>query len=232
MENLATAYEIHSLPAPVSSRGYLACSAAEATVLALAAAPALLALRAGASVATGALLFAALVVAWTIALHRLLLQLGEVRPGIYKPGAEGSPTTLWTVTAFLRLCNLPRTEQVPYVLRPLYLRLLGLRTEPGLVSISGHIEDPYLVQLGAAASVGADALLLPHIKLQHEVLVFAPIEVGRGAVIGARSVVLPGVKIGANAVVNACSMVPMYSRIGPGEVWGGIPARKLTPADA
>lgn len=45
------------------------------------------------------------------------------------------------------------------------------------------------------------------------------------AFIGARSLILPGVHIGTGAVVAAGSLV--NKDIPPGEVWGGVPARKI-----
>jgi acetyltransferase-like isoleucine patch superfamily enzyme len=38
---------------------------------------------------------------------------------------------------------------------------------------------------------------------------------------------MPGVEIGEEAIVAAGSIVPMNTKIGAGEVWAGIPARKI-----
>lgn len=47
----------------------------------------------------------------------------------------------------------------------------------------------------------------------------------RGACVGGNSVVLPGVTIGEEAVVGALSLVK--KDIPAGEVWGGVPARRI-----
>ena len=36
---------------------------------------------------------------------------------------------------------------------------------------------------------------------------------------------MPGVRVGERATIKAMSLVPTNTVIGPGEVWGGIPAR-------
>ncbi|MED4967020.1 acyltransferase [Heyndrickxia coagulans] len=50
-----------------------------------------------------------------------------------------------------------------------------------------------------------------------------PVNIGRGAFIGANSVILKGVTIGENAVIGAGSVVA--SSVPKGEVWAGNPAR-------
>jgi acetyltransferase-like isoleucine patch superfamily enzyme len=50
------------------------------------------------------------------------------------------------------------------------------------------------------------------------------------AVFGARSFIWPDVKIGHGAKIAAYSVVARGTVIPPGEVWGGIPARKLKGA--
>ncbi|HAZ61859.1 MAG TPA: transferase, partial [Gammaproteobacteria bacterium] len=56
-----------------------------------------------------------------------------------------------------------------------------------------------------------------------------PIEIGDRVTIGANAVVLAGVSIDDGALVAAGAVVPKGTRIGPGEVWGGVPARRLRP---
>ncbi len=51
------------------------------------------------------------------------------------------------------------------------------------------------------------------------------VELGNNVWVGALSVLLPGTKIGDNAVIAAGSVV--RGNVPAGELWGGIPARKL-----
>jgi acetyltransferase-like isoleucine patch superfamily enzyme len=53
----------------------------------------------------------------------------------------------------------------------------------------------------------------------------APIAIGRDVWLGCHVVVLPGVKIGDCAVVAAGAVAT--KSIPPGEIWGGVPARKI-----
>jgi acetyltransferase-like isoleucine patch superfamily enzyme len=41
---------------------------------------------------------------------------------------------------------------------------------------------------------------------------------------------MAGVQIGDNAIVSTGAVVTKNTRIGAGEIWGGIPARKLKSA--
>lgn len=56
------------------------------------------------------------------------------------------------------------------------------------------------------------------------------ISVGRSVVIGANVVVMPDVHIGDFALVAAGSVVTSGTRIGRGERWAGIPAKKVGEA--
>lgn len=49
----------------------------------------------------------------------------------------------------------------------------------------------------------------------------------KGCRIGANSVIMPDVEVGERAVVGAMSFVPFGTRIPAGEVWGGVPVRRL-----
>ncbi|HNQ34938.1 MAG TPA: DapH/DapD/GlmU-related protein [bacterium] len=54
---------------------------------------------------------------------------------------------------------------------------------------------------------------------------FKPVEVGDGADLGCGSILLPGVTVGAGAIVGAGAVVTRP--VPAGEVWAGVPARRL-----
>ena len=51
--------------------------------------------------------------------------------------------------------------------------------------------------------------------------------IGNGVDIGQSAVIMQGVRIGDYAQVGALSLVTKETVIGPYEIWGGIPARKI-----
>jgi hypothetical protein len=71
-----------------------------------------------------------------------------------------------------------------------------------------------------------EALILSHAITTRE-LVLGRVEIGKSAVVGAKTIIMPGVHIGEGAMVNAMSVVAPNTTIGAYEVWGGNPAKKL-----
>ena len=45
--------------------------------------------------------------------------------------------------------------------------------------------------------------------------------------IGSNSLISPGCKIGDDSVIATHAVLPKYTEVPPGEVWGGIPAKKI-----
>lgn len=54
-----------------------------------------------------------------------------------------------------------------------------------------------------------------------------PILIGKNVTSGAHSTILAGVAIGDNAFAAAGAVVPKGTKIAPGEIWGGVPPRKI-----
>lgn len=135
----------------------------------------------------------------------------------------------WKLHNFLCMTNLflhYQNSLLPPPVRKFFSRWLGARVGKGLISIGGLTVDPYLIDIEEGALIGHEALLIPNeVSATH--LTLRRIRVERGAVVGARCVVGPGVDIGAGAMVKAMSWVPEGTRIPPGEVWGGVPAKKM-----
>ena len=50
----------------------------------------------------------------------------------------------------------------------------------------------------------------------------------KGACVGANSVILPNVEVGEGSIVGALSLVKSGTKIPPHEVWGGIPAKRIS----
>lgn len=88
--------------------------------------------------------------------------------------------------------------------------------------------------IGADCLIGAYSYLItanhefknPDIPVRLQGYTHAPITLGRDVWLGCHVVVLPGVTIGDGAVIAAGAVV--NQSVPPFEVWGGVPARKLS----
>jgi acetyltransferase-like isoleucine patch superfamily enzyme len=58
-------------------------------------------------------------------------------------------------------------------------------------------------------------------------LVTAPVRIGSRVTIGLMAVVFPGCVIGDGAMISAGSVLSKGTRVGPGEIWAGVPARRV-----
>jgi len=88
-----------------------------------------------------------------------------------------------------------------------------------------------------AVSIGEWALIGPEVMIvtsTHErsddgrvqlVSTYLPVHIGSRCWIGARAIILPGVVIGEDVTVAAGAVVA--SNIGPGGLYGGVPARRI-----
>jgi acetyltransferase-like isoleucine patch superfamily enzyme len=132
---------------------------------------------------------------------------------------------------YLLLFNsLIRTHFIPVpILRLIYLALgaeLGANTYS-----AGVILDPPLTRIGSNSIVGHDAVIFAHV-IEGSKLELKAVIIGNTVTIGATAVIMAGVQIGDNAIVSAGAVVTKDTRIGAGEIWGGIPARRLKAAPA
>jgi len=109
--------------------------------------------------------------------------------------------------------------------RPCY-KLLGLRLGRN-THFPGVILDPPLVEVGDSVVIGGDSLFTAH-AAEGDAFLLARIRVASRATIGMRAIIMPGVTIGEGAIVAAGAVVTKGTQIGPNEVWGGIPARRIS----
>ena len=110
------------------------------------------------------------------------------------------------------------------------IRTIGAHVENGAAFGLGATIDiffPENIFIGKDAIIGYNTVLLGHEFLQGEYRT-GKVEIGARAMLGANCTVLPGVRIGEGASVSAMSLV--NCDIPAGQIWGGVPARRLTPA--
>jgi len=176
------------------------------------------------------LVFFVLLVAITLIALKIIRTLFPLRDGIYSYDREPGACFIWNLMGFLCITVLAfqyHNLLIPIPFRKLFYQLMGAKLGKGMIIIGGRVLEPWRVTIEEGAVIGDDAGLAPHVLAGKSTLVLGSIHIKRGATIGARSVIMPGVTIGEDAVVNLMSVVPMNTRIGDNEVWGGNPAVRI-----
>jgi acetyltransferase-like isoleucine patch superfamily enzyme len=115
---------------------------------------------------------------------------------------------------------------LPTPIATLFYRFLGLKIGKNSF-VSGTICDPHLVKIGNNSYTGYRSTLVPHI-MEDEFLSHIPIQIGNHVTIGAGSTILAGVEIDDYAIIGAQSLVRKNTKIGKYEIWGGVPAKKIS----
>lgn len=157
----------------------------------------------------------------------LIVKAGLVRPGRYP---MGDPLFRWW-KLFTVLHEFGRGSLKPFTTVfavPLVAKLFGAQIGRD-IALGGHVVDPQFISIGDEAIVGQDSVVTAH-TIVSGTLILAPVFIGARATVGVHAVVMSGVRIGEDAVVAAGAVVPPDTEIPPGELWGGVPARRIKSA--
>ncbi len=114
---------------------------------------------------------------------------------------------------------------LPISLMRFYSIALGAKLGDNSFS-GGLLADSIFITMGSNCLVGHGSVLTPH-QIENEKLAHYPITLGNNITIGTGSKILPGVKIDDDAIVGANSVVQKGTHIKRGEIWGGVPAKKI-----
>jgi acetyltransferase-like isoleucine patch superfamily enzyme len=129
------------------------------------------------------------------------------------------------------LFYLVRYTFLPYVtITPFgtwFLRAMGMKLGRHVFINSEFISDPRLITLGDDVVIGGSVHLFAHFGGGGH-LTIAPVVIGDRVTIGEKATVMGDVEIGANATILPHSVLLPGSRVGAGEIWGGVPARKIS----
>lgn len=165
-----------------------------------------------------------------IAIYRLFLHFAPLNAGEI---AEGSRQEfiyhVYVLFYLILFYPIMRSGFPPAPLMRIFYVALGARLGENTYS-QGIIHDPPFIDVGANSVIGQYALLIPHV-IEGTTLAHYPIRIGNNVTVGAHAVVLSDVTIGDGAIVATGAIVPKGTRIGAGEVWGGVPARLLKRAN-
>jgi acetyltransferase-like isoleucine patch superfamily enzyme len=108
----------------------------------------------------------------------------------------------------------------------LYHRLMGMRLGARVQINTAVVADQNLITIGDDTVIGGDVTLVAH-SAERGHIVTAPICIGARVTVGLMAVILPGCVIGDDAVIAAGSVLSKDARVGPGEIWVGVPARRV-----
>jgi acetyltransferase-like isoleucine patch superfamily enzyme len=154
-----------------------------------------------------------------------------VLPTRIKP-FKGGYYTLHALPWFLHngLFYLVRFTFLPFVtLTPFgvwFLKGMGMKIGRHAFINTEYISDPQLLSIGDDAALGGSVRIFAHYGGGGN-LVIAPVSVGHRATLGLACCVMGDVIIGDDATILPESVLLPGSRVGPGETWGGVPARKI-----
>lgn len=109
---------------------------------------------------------------------------------------------------------------------PLYHRLMGARIGRRVHINTAVVADQNLLEIGDDTVIGGDATLVGHVA-EGGHLIAAKVRIGRGVTVGLMAVIMPGCTIGDGAVIAAGAVLKKGEQVGPGEIWAGVPARRV-----
>jgi acetyltransferase-like isoleucine patch superfamily enzyme len=108
----------------------------------------------------------------------------------------------------------------------LFHRMMGMKLGARVQINTAVIGDSNLIEIGDDSVIGGDVTLVAHSAERGE-LVTERVKIGSRVTVGLMAVIMPGVEIGDGAVVAAGAIFTKGTKVGAGELWGGVPARKL-----
>lgn len=124
----------------------------------------------------------------------------------------------------VRFTFLPFVTLTPFSIW--FLKAMGMNLGRHVFINTEYISDPQLITLGDDVALGGSVRIFAHYG-GHGNLVVEPVIVGERATIGLAATIMGDVQIGADATLLAHSVLMPGSRVGKGETWGGIPARRI-----
>lgn len=128
------------------------------------------------------------------------------------------------LTLFLRFAFVNWVRLTPFL--PLYHRLMGMRIGARVQINTAVVADQNLISIGDDTVIGGDVTLVAHVAERGR-LYAAPVVIGRRVTVGLMAVIFPGCVIGDGATIAAGSVLSKGTKVGPGEIWSGVPARRV-----
>ena len=171
---------------------------------------------------------------WCVADLLMLGILGMlIRPRLEEAKApvESWLTIRWAFLGLLHRLALPSLQwMVPSFVANIYYGMMGCKIGKGAQINSPSVNDCFMVEIGAKTVVGGAAVINGHL-FERDGIHLAKIRIGSKVVIGTMAQINPGCVVGDGAVVASKAVLPKFTEVPAGEVWGGIPAKCIRKAD-
>ncbi|MBA4388627.1 MAG: hypothetical protein C0404_11650 [Verrucomicrobia bacterium] len=164
-------------------------------------------------------------------LMRVLVRFFPIGEGLFAvsevfvvPGSRDQDR--WQARAFLGFLSCNYFDRaVPIFMKAQWYWFFGAKVAWS-ARIAGRILDCTQVEVGRGSTVGEEALVMAHYVV-HGRLCVGRVRIKDDAVVGSRAVILPGVTMEEGATVGASSLVTAGKLVPAGEVWAGVPAKKI-----
>lgn len=140
-------------------------------------------------------------------------------------------TIRWALASVVhRFALLFLRQLTPTWVGNMHYRMMGAKIGKGVQINSDNLNDAWTLTIGDGTVIGGAAVINGHLTEKGE-LVLAPVVIGKNCLIGGHSAVNPGCVIGDGATIAYNAILPKFTIVPPGEIWGGVPAKCIRRAD-
>jgi len=149
-------------------------------------------------------------------------------PGSYPYSTHEKNVLKWMIIVSIYTPIRKILEIIPIGrLKNTYFRLLGMKIGKNTL-VGGVIKDPCVTSFGKNSTMGEYAIIYGHIhNFEKGTILIDPVSIGNNCVIGAGAIIMPGAIIEDNVTVAAGALVTKKQRLISGNMYVGIPAKKL-----
>lgn len=155
----------------------------------------------------------------------LRIRLKEGNYPLFSPGA-----IKWAVvTALSLLVNFTFAEFIlltPFI--NVLFMMLGAKLGKNVQINSKYVFDLSLIEIGDNTVVGGWAFIAAHV-VERGILKLKRVKIGRNVTIGSHAKIMPGCEIGDDAIIGASAVLLKNTKVEPGAVYFGVPAKQVKP---
>ena len=141
-------------------------------------------------------------------------------------------TIRWGFMSLFHRLALPSLQwMIPSFVGNTYYSMMGMKIGKGAQLNSPNINDAYMIEIGSKTVIGGGAAINGHL-FEKDGIHLSKVTIGSNCVIGSGAFISPGCIIGDRAVIASRAVLPKFTNVPPGEIWGGIPARRIRSRNA